>query len=225
MIVYVAVFFGMAFFAAFLLRKNSCAGGCCVPVKVDLDKPEYVPTENVSVGLIVASEGFHPVEYFDTKKELQAAGYKVVTISDKSGIARSADGPNGIYTTEVDVTLDNVNLNMLKGLFIIGGPGTMDCLDNSKTYSLVQDANARNLFLGAICIGPRILAKAKVLNGKKATGWDGDEKLDNIFETPDYNVARVHQSVVRDGSIITADGPSSAKEFGKTIVAVLGQER
>ena len=74
---------------------------------------------------------------------------------------------------------------------------------------------------GAICVSPRILAKAGVLHGKRATGWDEDGKLKYVFEKRD--VVYEYAPVVTDGRIVTADGPASAKEFGEAIAAVLSK--
>ena len=80
---------------------------------------------------------------------------------------------------------------------------------------------ALNKPLGSICISSRILAKAGVLGGKKATGWDGDDKLNGIFNEHAVNYTR--EPVTTDGSIVTATDPRAAERFGQSIVKVLSK--
>ena len=72
---------------------------------------------------------------------------------------------------------------------------------------------------GSICIASRILAKAGVLGNKKATGWDGDDKLSAIFTN--HAVTYVKETCVVDGNVVTATDPAAAKEFGENILKVI----
>ena len=92
---------------------------------------------------------------------------------------------------------------------------------HEMAYSHMGDEVMPDLALsdGAICIAPRILAKAGVLKNVHATGWDGDGELQRVFDT--YGVIRVEESVVMDGVVVTAHGPAAARDFGKKIIEVL----
>jgi protease I len=167
------------------------------------------------VALVIAHDGFQPIEYGNTKKEIEKAGYHVLTVSDKPGIARATDGTS----VSVDSTLYDVTLDELAGFFLIGGSDALEHLDHTRTQQLAQEANNADLPLGAICISVRILAKADVLVQRKANGWDGDNALDGIFQ--EHGVIREHKDVVVDKNMITAEGPHAATEFGKKIVELL----
>jgi len=170
--------------------------------------------------LIIASDGYQPIEYGHTRNALENAGVTVVVASDKSGMAQASNAtPKRYATAKVDVILTDVDIAQYDGIFIIGGPGALDCLDNKTTYVIMQKAaHAKKLF-GAICISPRILAKAGVLKGKKATGWNDDNELDSVFKKA--GVIYIKNPVVIDENIVTADGPRSAALFGDTIVKLL----
>ena len=58
----------------------------------------------------------------------------------------------------------------------------MESLDNDISYNFLKQAQQHNISYGAICISPRILAKAGVLKGKKATGWNDDHELEGVFK-------------------------------------------
>jgi putative intracellular protease/amidase len=171
---------------------------------------------NKTIVLLIASDGYQQVEYGVTKDVLlQSKQVNVLTASDKPGTATAKDGS----TTTVDLTIDQIDPHAIDGLFLIGGPGALTCLDTQKVHKLLQELMALNKPYGAICISSRILAKAGVLGNKKATGWDGDEKLNGIFD--EHGVTYVRKPEVTDGHIVTATGPSAAESFGKSIVQVL----
>lgn len=164
---------------------------------------------------VVAHEGFQPVEYQEPKKILEDAGFTIITASNKPGEATDKNGGK----THVDLTLPEVKISDYDGIFFIGGPGTLEHLDNQKSYRIIKEASKKHLPLGAICIATRILAKAYALTRKRATGWNGDNELEKLYET--YDVIYLPEPVVVEENIITATGPAAAKTFGQEIVALL----
>jgi len=163
--------------------------------------------------LIIAFEGFQPVEYSEPKRVLESGGVEVVTASNKKGKAISA------YTNlevNIDLSLDEIVVEDYDGLFLIGGPFAMGNLDSEEVYKIMSDVKENGLLWGAICISPRILANANLLKDKKVTGWNGDEDLQEILEG--VGAKYIEKGVVVDGKLITADGPSSAEEFGEKIL-------
>jgi len=168
---------------------------------------------------VVAHEGYQPIEYGNPKKILEDAGFQVITASDKPGIATATDDS----TTVIDTVLGEVNIDDYAGIVFIGGPGCLEHLDNEVSYRIIRKAVEDYKLLGAICVAPRILAKAGALNKKNATGWDKDGLLSDIYEQ--YNVSYLPEvNVVTDDVTITAKGPRTAKDFGKEIVNLLRQK-
>ncbi len=162
--------------------------------------------------LIVAYRDFQEQEYFDVKEILEASGFAVVTASDELGIALAHGGRQ----TKVDILLEQVVPKDFSGIFFIGGPGALEHLDAQESVRILNEAMLLQIPYGAICIAPRILARAHVLVGKQATGWDLDGQLADIFAQ--NNVSYVQKPVVVDGTIITGNGPAAAKEFAEAIV-------
>ena len=165
--------------------------------------------------LIVASEGFQHIEYRTPKKVLEEAGFTIITASNKPSAAIAKDGS----TTNVDVVLDQVNVNDYDGIFFIGGPGALEHLDNQTSYTVIKAAADAKKPLGAICVSTRILAKAGVLKQKRATGWDGDDLLGQLYH--EHDVVYIPEEVVVDENIITATGPKAAQEFAEQIIMLL----
>lgn len=172
--------------------------------------------KNQVVVLIVASQGYQPLEYLETRRLLEQEGITVLTASDKKGGAIATDNT----TTPVDMLVSEINPEDYNGIFFIGGSGALECLDTSTSYHLISQARKFFVPYGAICISTRILAKAGGLVGRRATGWDGDHALQTIL-TINKAVYVDDKPVVTDGLVVTATGPESIKEFAEGIVRVL----
>ncbi len=169
------------------------------------------------VVLVVASKGYQQEEYNETHKVLLKAGVSITIASDKLGQAVAHDGS----TVHVDVALDVLHITNFDGIFLIGGRGAMKnkCLDTPVMYRILNEAFALGKAYGAICVSPRILAHAHVLRGKKATGWDDDGGVQEVFDAA--GATFVHEPVVVDGKVVTANGPLAAAAFGQAILTVL----
>jgi putative intracellular protease/amidase len=165
--------------------------------------------------LVVAGVGFQEKEYFDTKTVLESAGFEVVMASDIGGEAISDSGNR----VKVNITLDLVDSSQFDGIFFIGGSGALKHLDNQESNRILNEAMILQKPYGAICIALRILARAHVLVGKEATGWDEDGELSQIFAQ--NNVGYVREPVVVDGNIVTARDRFVAKDFAQAIVHLL----
>jgi len=182
--------------------------------------PPKLETEMPKVGkkavMIIAFRDFRDAEYFVPKEILERAGIEVKTASNKIGIAVGADGGD----TNVDLLVSQIEVADFDAIIFVGGPGALDALDNEDSYRVAKEAVAQNKVLAAICISPVILAKAGVLKGKKATVWtDFTKSQAKILER--NGAIFEEKSVVVDGKIITANGPSAAEEFGEKVVKLL----
>lgn len=170
-----------------------------------------------NVILLIAHEGYQQIEYGVTYEILASnAALNVITASDEAGTALAKDSSS----STVDMTVEQIKPTECDGLFLIGGPGALDCLNTPQVHTLLQQMMALGKPYGSICISSRILAQAGVLGKKKATGWDGDHKLEGIYKK--YGVTYVHQPVVIDGNVVTAEGPEAAQSFAQAILKVLG---
>jgi protease I len=169
------------------------------------------------VAMVIAFRDFRDVEYFVPKDILQSAGADVVVVSNKKGMALGADGGE----VEVDYLIDEIDPSDFDAVIFVGGPGCLKNLDNENSYNLIQKTVSQNKLLGAICISPAILAKAKVLEGKKATVWSSPLDKSAIKILEENNAIYENKEVVVDDGIITANGPNAAEEFGKKIVEIL----
>jgi len=169
------------------------------------------------VVLVVAFHNFRDEEYFIPRKILEESGIKVFCASTKKGVAVGADGGEAI----IDILLGEINPKEYDGVVFIGGAGSLQYLDNPDSYRLIMEIREANRILGAICIAPVILAKAGVLKGIKATVWSSPLDKFAIKALLEYGAEYVAAPVVIDGKTISADGPSSAEEFGQKLVRLV----
>jgi protease I len=164
---------------------------------------------------VIAQQNYQPVEYGTPKQILETAGVEIVTASKEVGTCTATDGT----TAEATISVDDINVFDYDAIIFVGGPGAVNYQHDVQAHLTAQEAINREKVLAAICIAPTILAYAGVLESKKVTVWNQDEKQAQILT--DNGAEFVNQEVVVDGKIITANGPSAAEEFGKKILEML----
>jgi len=106
-------------------------------------------------------------------------------------------------------------------ILFIGGPGAANYMDDETCHQIAREAVKADRVLGAICIASAILAKAGVLDGKKATVWSSPLDRSTVKILEENGAIFQKDSVVVDGKIVTGNGPGAAKEFGEKIVEIL----
>ncbi|MBI4652661.1 DJ-1/PfpI family protein [Candidatus Kuenenbacteria bacterium] len=190
-------------------------GGCA---KKEEEKNMLKIMSEKQVLLIIAFDGYQDKEYEDTRVELESSGVKIMLASNSKGMAHGSLGGS----INVNLLISEVKADQYDAIIFIGGPGAAVAFQkNSEAHRLAKEAISQNKILAAICIGPTILAKAGVLKNKKATVWSSLMDKSPIEILKQNGAEYVDQNVVVDGKIITANGPSAAKDFGKTIVKKL----
>jgi cyclohexyl-isocyanide hydratase len=105
-------------------------------------------------------------------------------------------------------------------LFVPGGPGVLEAMQDDALLAFVAAAAKNVRFLTSVCTGSLVLAAAGLLIGKRATcHWSSIELLALMGARP------VSERVVEDGNIITGAGVTSGIDFGLTVAArLLGQD-
>lgn len=172
---------------------------------------------NIKIAMIVAYKDFRDEEYFVPRGIFDNAGTEVKVTSNKLGTAQGSEGGE----VKVDIKTSDLNVSDFDVIVFIGGSGAPKNLDNQDSYRIAKDAIAQNKLLCAICIAPAILAKAGILNGKKATVWTSALNKDAQKVLEENGALYQKDPVVEDGKIITADGSAVAKDFAEKIIDAL----
>jgi cyclohexyl-isocyanide hydratase len=101
-------------------------------------------------------------------------------------------------------------------LFVPGGPGQVDVIDDPQTLAFLADRGAHARYVTAVCTGSIILGAAGLLKGYKATThWAAQPLL------PILGAEAVSARVVIDRNRITGGGVTAGIDFGLTLLAQL----
>ena len=173
--------------------------------------------QNKKILLVIAFNDYQDLEYKGVKKALKAAGAKVEVASSSQGTARGKLGGE----TKVDVLINEVDVTPYNAVVFIGGPGTTEYVNSEDAYRVARETIKKGKILAAICMAPLVLAKAGVLQGKKATVWTTDTDDSLAKDLAAAGAEFVDQSVVTDESIVTGNGPEAVEEFGQAIIKAL----
>ncbi|MGC9031176.1 MAG: DJ-1/PfpI family protein [Minisyncoccia bacterium] len=174
----------------------------------------------MKIAIIIAFEDFRDEEYFIPKSEFENANFQVKTFSTRLGEALGVFGG----TTSVDAIIDDLNVADFDAIIFVGGRGAKKYIEDKKCWEIAKEAVAENKILGAICIAPAILARAGVLENKMATVWSSEMDKSAIKILKEGKAKYIEKDVVKDGNIITANGPESARKFAKEIISLLEEK-
>lgn len=157
--------------------------------------------------LVPLADGFEDIEAFTIIDVLRRAGINVVTcgLMGNTAVSRS-----GVKVSADERMLDMEGVLKYDGIVIPGGSqGVENLLKSQNFLRIIDEFGKRGKFLGAICAGPRVLAKVGLLKERRATIADGYER--------ELGMPR-SDAVVVDGNIITSQAPGTAFKFSFKIV-------
>jgi 4-methyl-5(b-hydroxyethyl)-thiazole monophosphate biosynthesis len=161
--------------------------------------------------VVPLAEGFEEIEFSAIVDILRRAGIDVAVAGLKEGII---DGAHGVRVTP-DILIDEVSADNFDVIVLPGGnPGFVNLGESKKVLKLVKEMCDRDKYVTAICGAPSVLAKAGVIQGKRATAFPG---MEGTLTGAQYR----NERVVVDGKVITSQGPGTAMEFATKLVEVL----
>lgn len=167
--------------------------------------------------MVIAPSEFRDEELLEPKKVLESEGAQVTVASTRAG---EATGMLGARVTP-DVVLEGVKSADYQGIAVVGGMGSPEFLwENKQLHTLLQEFNRDQKVVAAICLSGAALAKAGVLQNRRATVYAVPESLSAL---EDGKATYVTEHVVQDAHCITADGPEAATEFGQRIAEQLSK--
>lgn len=172
----------------------------------------YAQGEASKAAFIIAQNNFRDEEFLRPKEILERAGIQVSVVSTTLNYAQ------GMLGTKVkpDILISAINIRDFDAVVFIGGIGASQYWNDPAAHKLAQETVHAGKILAAICIAPVTLARAGILEGKRATVWFSESsKLEAAGA--EYTA----QPVQRDGNIITAAGPFAARQFAEELVKAL----
>jgi transcriptional regulator GlxA family with amidase domain len=194
----------MKTFISLILAAGLLISQAAMAANPKLGGSRFIPS-NPKIGILVfdgvlTSDVTAPLEVFGVaSRKTWFSNYDVVTISvnkqthitTEEGLGLKADTWIG-EQPKVDVLL-------------VPSSYTMDpLLENKDLISFIKQTGANAKWMASNCSGAFLLAKAGLLNGKKATTWAGGESdLQSQFSQVDV---QFDTNVVVDDNIITSNG-------------------
>ncbi|MGM9847011.1 MAG: DJ-1 family glyoxalase III [Muribaculaceae bacterium] len=166
----------------------------------------------MNVSYVFLANGFEEIEALTVVDVMRRAGMEVKTVSINEDC--NVTGAHGIKVI-ADTALGNEKITSAEWLIAPGGmPGSINLHNCEELGKLLKEQADKGGKVAAICAAPAfVLAPLGILDGKEATCYPGCE---NGFTD---KVLRKDAPVVKDGNIITANGPASASLFALAIVA------
>lgn len=161
---------------------------------------------------VLSGQNFQDEEYFESKKIFENAGYKTEVSSTFIGTAQGKLGG----MTNIDLLFSEVDAMEFDAVVFIGGIGCITLWDDWRTQGLAKLFLDNQKVVAGIGSGVVIMANAKILDGVNVTCLSADES-----HVRHGNANIMSDKVVISGSIITANGPDSSKEFANAVVNIL----
>jgi len=158
--------------------------------------------------MVIAPKNFRDEELLEPKRILENAGAHV-TVASKG--VKTASGMLGAKVN-VDADVSEVDASDYDAVVFVGGGGASAYFKDRQALDIARKSAGAGKITAAICIAPSILANAGLLRGKNATSFPSEEG--NLKAN---GAIYLDRSVVEDGLIVTASGPSAAAEFGRRI--------
>jgi protease I len=166
------------------------------------------PTQN-SCLIFLPKKDFNEEEFTIVTKRLLKAGKQVFITSDDHFVCSGNKG----MKVKSDTSFYNVNVNNFGAFILIGGTGSRNYWKNKSLHKIIKKFFDAKKVIAAICSSPVTLAKAGILQNKKATCYSED-KMELINAGIDYQ----DKNVVVDGNVVTAENSQSALQFAEAIL-------
>ncbi|MFH1823061.1 MAG: DJ-1/PfpI family protein [Patescibacteria group bacterium] len=181
-------------------------------INKNISQPNNNMLKSKKILMVIAPKDFRDQEYLDPRKVFDKNGLEVKVASIQRGRSVGAEGTE----VNIDLTISQVNENDFDAVVFIGGPGMLAIIDDDSLQILAKKFYQAGKLTTAICVAPAILAKAGIINGKKATAWSGSQA-----DLEAGGAIITNEPVTIDENIITASGPAAAHDFAEKIISAL----
>ncbi len=161
--------------------------------------------------VIISEKGFQDQGCKDQISTFKTAGLEVTVASTLKGNCKGLFGA----LIESTLTLKEIKCSAYDAVSIEAGRNMWDSPDLAR---IVKEFNSSGKPIGAICLGPVVLAKNGLLKGKRGTVYRSSEAIQELEKN---GATYVEYPVMRDGNIVTANSPKSADAYAETLIAML----
>lgn len=137
--------------------------------------------------------------------------YIVEVLGAEVGLLRAAGGLGVMVDRSFRTVRDGIDT-----LLVAGGPGTRSAVQNQELLAWLRRMAARVRRLGAVCTGSFILAKAGLLDGRRATThWASGAELARRYPRV---IVDADPIFIRDDNIYTSAGVTAGMDLALALV-------
>jgi protein deglycase len=163
--------------------------------------------------LVPLAPGFEEIEAITVIDILRRAGVDVVVAGTQAGTIEASRKTKHL----ADCTLDEVRAEEFDMIVLPGGqPGATNLRNDPRVRKIIEELQARNRRVAAICAAPSVLAAYGVLKDRTATSHPSVRA-----EVAAAARATSDERVVIDGPVITSQAAGTAMEFAFKLVEIL----
>ena len=138
---------------------------------------------------------------------------RIVTVAEKSGPVASVQGPKTVAEYQF------ANCPKLDLILLPGGVGTVEQLGNAALHAFLRDRAKTAEVTMSVCSGSAILAKAGLLDGRRATS---NKQWFDLARMQSANVKWVTEARwVEDDPFATSSGVSAGIDMALAVIARL----
>ncbi|MDG5814913.1 type 1 glutamine amidotransferase [Chitinispirillales bacterium ANBcel5] len=170
----------------------------------------------MAVIAILIDDMFEDVEYTTPAKAFREAGHSLVHLGLKKGA--EVKGKKEGTVVAIDLETGSADPAAFDALFIPGGysPDRLRAHKEPVVFARAFMETQKPLFL--ICHAPQLLISARVLEGRKLTGWKSV-----AVDIKNAGAEYIDAPVVIDGNMVSSRGPKDLPQFLNTCVEMLSK--
>jgi protease I len=162
---------------------------------------------------VLMTDMFQDVEYEKPADAFRKAGHEITHVGLKAGAA--VRGEHGM-TVRIERAVHDVHASDFDALFIPGGysPDKLRVDDDAVRFASEFFGSGKPVF--GICHAAQLLITARVLKGRRVTGWKSI-----IQDIKNAGAEYVDAEVVVDGNLVTSRKPDDIPAFSKAALEIL----
>lgn len=119
-----------------------------------------------------------------------------------------------------DYSFDEVDVADFDAVVFIGGMGTRELWDEPRAHDIARKAFEAGKIVCAISMGPVILARAGLLDGREATVYFSETK-----QLTDRGARYTGSAIAVSDNIITCKGPEAVEKLALLLIKLLSERQ
>ena len=165
--------------------------------------------------MVIPHTQFRDEEFFEPRAILEDGGASVRVASTS---VRTCYGMKG-GVVNAELAIADAKADEFDALVLCGGSSAPEFLWNDKKlHELATAMSTAGKVIGAICLSTVVLAKAKLLAGKRATVYFLPQA---IQELKTGGATYVMEPLIVQDKLILAEGPDQSSRFGQALRTAL----